>query len=69
MNEYLLRSMMRERHEQILEEVTRARLSRLDRPRLNSRMKEVIHIVKSFLVQRIKPKNHRQPLLDESTNI
>jgi hypothetical protein len=69
MNDYLLKSMMRQRHEQILDEVTRARLSRLDRPCLNSRMKKVIHKLNSFLGQRIRPKNHRQTVLEESTNI
>lgn len=69
MNDYLLKSMMRQRHEQILDEVTRARLSRLDRPCLNNRMKKVIHTLNSFLGQRIRPKNHRQPVLDESANI
>jgi len=69
MNDYFLRSMIRQRHEQILDEVTTARLSRLDRPCSNCRMNKVIHMLNAFIGQWTKPKAHRQPALEEGNNV
>jgi hypothetical protein len=65
MNDYFLKSMIRQRQEQILDAVTMARLSRLDRPRLNCRRRKIIRVLHSFFRRWARHKVLRQPVLEE----
>jgi len=69
MNEYFIRSMTRQRHEQILAEVRRSRLSQLDRPRMTGGIKKMILGLCSFLMQRKRPMVYRRTAMDESESI
>ena len=69
MNDYFLKGMIRQRHEQILDEVARARLSRLDRPSLDCQTSKIIGIFYSFIRQWTRPKAHRKPALEEGNYV
>jgi len=59
MNDYLLRSMMRQRHEQILTEVNLSRTLPTDRPQLDCGLMEKIRMVWSSFRLWFKPAAHR----------
>ena len=69
MNDYFLRSMMRQRHEQILAEVRAARLSQLDRPRMGCGLKKKICMFRSFFRQSKSSMVYKRPVLDERKSI
>jgi len=55
MNDYFLRILIRQRHREILEEISAARLSCLNRPATNGRMEGMARILRSFLLKFKKP--------------
>ena len=65
MNDYFLKSMIRQRHEQISDEVAAARLSRLDRPRLNCQTRKITRTFFSRIGQWTRPKALREPAIEE----
>ena len=69
MNDYFLRNMIRQRHEQILDEVSAARLSRLDRPRLNYGLKKMTRMFFSVLRLCKSPTVFIRTALDERKRI
>ena len=69
MNDYFLRSMIRQRHEQIKSEIRSAQLSRLDRPRIEWGLKKMIRMFGSFLWQWKSTVFNGRPAFDERKRI
>ena len=65
MNDYLLRSMGRQRHEQILAEVRAARRAGLSGPRAAGTMRNIIRAIESFLKLSKSPVVCNRPALGE----
>ena len=69
MNEYFIRSLIRQRHEQILAEVRKSRLSQSDRPHMTGGLMKMSFVLCSFLMQRKRPMVYQRPAMDKSESI
>ena len=69
MNDYLLRSMIRQRHAQIKAEIRSSQLSRLERPRMECRLKKMISRFGSYFRQLKNTVGNSRPAFVERKRI